>query len=413
MNKWEEKRVEEVCEKIVSGGTPNTKRQEYYQNGKIYWLKTKEVSNNFIYSTEQKITEEGLNNSSAKLIPANSVIIAMYGDGKTAGRVAVNKIPLATNQACCNLILNSKIADYKFVFYNLLSRYSELVQLKLGGSQQNLNGNTIKKLKISLPPLQIQQKISDILSAYDNLIENNNLRIELLEKATEKLYKEWFVRFRFPDYKKTKFENGLPKGWKVVKLGDVVEIIDGDRGSNYPRQEEFFDEGYCLFLNASNVTKTGFNFSNNNFISKEKDEKLRKGKLQRNDIIMTTRGTVGNIALYNEFVKYNDIRINSGMVIIREKAKEIPIDFLYALLRSENMKKSIRLYSSGSAQPQLPIKDMRKLNLILPSNKLIYEYNNKVQNTNLLISNLQNRNLNLIKQRDLLLPRLMSGKLDV
>ena len=102
-------------------------------------------------------------------------------------------------------------------------------------------------------------------------------------------------------------------------IGEMAEIIDGDRGKNYPQQHEFLDEGYCLFLNTGNVTKAGFSFDSNRFISKEKCDLLRKGKLQRHDIVYTTRGTVGNAAYYSDSIPYEHVRINSGMVIIRPK----------------------------------------------------------------------------------------------
>lgn len=308
------------------------------------------------------------------------------------------------------------ITNNEFVYY-LVS--SDIVVLPAISSMTGASGRQradrgfIERIKIKLPPLPTQQKIADILSAYDDLIENNNRRIELLEKAAQDIYKEWFVRMRFPNHENVEFENGLPIDWKVIKLDDILQIIDGDRGMNYPKQNEFMPDGYCLFLNAGNVTINGFDFSNNNFISKENDLKLRKGKLIRNDIVVTTRGTIGNIAYYNKYVPYTNIRINSGMVIIREKIHEVNSIFLYHLLKSYSVKKAFEQYSSGSAQPQLPIKDMKRVKVILPTIDLIKQYLYKVNDIENLIGNLNAQNFNLKRQRDLLLPRLMSGKLEV
>ena len=149
------------------------------------------------------------------------------------------------------------------------------------------------------------------------MIDNNSGRIELLEQAAQELYREWFVRFRFPGYENAKFEDGLPENWSYVRFGKTIEIIDGDRGVNYPKQEEFYPEGDCLFLNAGNVTAKGFDFSSCSYITKEKDAILRKGKLQHGDVVLTTRGTVGNVAFYNETMTFSEMRINSGMVILR------------------------------------------------------------------------------------------------
>ena len=112
--------------------------------------------------------------------------------------------------------------------------------------------------------------MAEQLSVFDSMIDNNSGRIELLEQAAQELYREWFVRFRFPGYENAKFEDGLPENWSYVRFGKTIEIIDGDRGVNYPKQEEFYPEGDCLFLNAGNVTAKGFDFSSCSYITKEK-----------------------------------------------------------------------------------------------------------------------------------------------
>ena len=155
--------------------------------------------------------------------------------------------------------------------------------------------------------------------------------------------------------------------WKKVKLGDVCQIIDGDRGKNYPKNNEFFGSGYCLFLNTGHVTKEGFSFANNQFITKEKDELLRKGKIQRGDLILTTRGTIGNIAYYTNHIKYENVRINSGMVILRVNKENVDASFLYQLVRSKESRTYINSFCTGSAQPQLPIKNLSQICFEIPS----------------------------------------------
>ena len=149
-------------------------------------------------------------------------------------------------------------------------------------------------------------------------------------------------------------------------IGDLAEIIDGDRGKNYPQQHEFSDEGYCLFLNTGNVTKEGFSFNSNQYITKAKSDLLRKGKLQRRDIVYTTRGTVGNAAFYSDDIPYEHIRINSGMMIIRPKEELVCTEFLYQILKSEYYRPYFRRYCTGSAQPQLPIKNFITIELDIP-----------------------------------------------
>ena len=149
-------------------------------------------------------------------------------------------------------------------------------------------------------------------------------------------------------------------------IGELAEIIDGDRGKNYPQQHEFLADGYCLFLNTENVTASGFSFESNQYITKEKCDALRKGKLQRGDIVYTTRGTVGNAAFYSDVVPHEHIRINSGMVIIRPNEGVVCTEFLYQILKSDYYRPYFKKYCTGSAQPQLPIKNFSKIELDLP-----------------------------------------------
>ena len=224
---WKKVRLGEICDYVTSGGTPLASRNDYYNPPVIPWLKTKEVNYSRITKTENFISQKGLDNSSAKLIPENSVIIAMYGQGDTAGRVAINKIPLTTNQACCNFIIDKEKADYNFIYYQLCTLYDKMVSLKSGGAQPNLNAGKLKELEIFLPPLETQQKIAEILSAYDDLIENNRKQIKLLEEAAQKLYKEWFVKLNFPGHENVKIVDGVPEGWKKEKLINLVDVQYG------------------------------------------------------------------------------------------------------------------------------------------------------------------------------------------
>ena len=153
---------------------------------------------------------------------------------------------------------------------------------------------------------------------------------------------------------------GLP----TEPMTTVCAIIDGDRGKNYPKQDEFSDTGYCLFLNAKNVTATGFSFENRMFITKEKDNALHNGKLERGDVVLTTRGTLGNLAFYDDSVPFENVRINSGMVILRmNKSVMTEVFFMEQFkLQLQSIKGKI---ASGSAQPQLPISTMNKIRILL------------------------------------------------
>lgn len=152
-----------------------------------------------------------------------------------------------------------------------------------------------------------------------------------------------------------------------IEIGNTdIELIDGDRGKNYPHQNELRQEGDCVFLSANNVTTDGFKFDNVVYITAEKDRVLRKGKIQRGDIVITTRGTVGNVAYYNQQIPYDNIRINSGMLIVRCH-EQIKSEFLYYVLRGVEFQRQIKQIQTGTAQPQLPKSHFIKMKIIVPT----------------------------------------------
>jgi len=159
----------------------------------------------------------------------------------------------------------------------------------------------------------------------------------------------------------------MMKGWSFLKIKDYpIQIIDGDRGTNYPNKEEFLLDGYCLFLNTGNVTLSGFNFDQKAFVTEEKHKKLRKGHLQRYDSVLTTRGTIGNVAYYGETIDYDVVRINSGMLILRPDQSKLDPRFFYGLLRSSIFQQQADLFRYGAAQPQLPIATLKHITLPFP-----------------------------------------------
>ena len=185
--------------------------------------------------------------------------------------------------------------------------------------------------------------------------------------------------------------------WKEYRIEDTsIKIIDGDRGVNYPKGSDFYPTGYCLFLNAGNVTKQGFSFTENSFITQEKDNKLRNGRLERNDVVITTRGTVGNVALYDSLIPYDHIRINSGMLILKS-GKDILPEYLFYYLKSDSFQRQISQYVSGSAQPQLPKSTLSKMSITFPNSlktqkriaDILKSLDNKIELNNRINHNLE------------------------
>ena len=219
-----------------------------------------------------------------------------------------------------------------------------------GSVREIFDWNELCAVELPVPEIEEQKKI---VKAYKTITD----RIELKKRINDNLANtEQAILVEAINNSAT----------APITFGEIAEFIDGDRGKNYPTFDEFTPSGYCLFLNASNVTADGFNFDTCMFITKEKDEAMNKGHLSRNDIVLTSRGTLGNVALYDEYIRFENVRINSGMLIIRPKLKHISHYLIYALLRSGYMKAAIEKYRSGSAQPQLPIKDLQRISFNIP-----------------------------------------------
>lgn len=379
-----EYKIDDLCLYITSGGTPKATNLQYYDNGTIPWMKTGEIHKGYIYNTETHITQEALKNSSAKLIPANSIIIAMYGDGGTAGNVAINKIPLSTNQACCNLVVNSEICNYQYLYFFLKGSYNDLVALKSGGSQQNLNGKTIKEFKILLPALPIQNIIASILSAYDELIENNKQRIKLLEEMAEEIYKEWFVRFRFPGYENAKIVDGLPEGWENGTIGDLVEF---KKGKNITL--DTVSEGNVPVVAGGLTPAYYHNVANT---------------ISPTITISASGANAGFVNLY-----YEDIWASDCSFL--DSNSTDTLFFFYLTLKTRQ--NEVFFLQKGSAQPHVYPKDIMTLKIKRASIDLIEKFEDLIKPFFEEIKILSQKNQLLQETRDLLLPRLISGKLNV
>ena len=350
---WKLKILGEIAE-VHSGGTPLTSRNEYWF-GDIPWYSSGELNETFTKTPKQLITPKGLEESNAKIFPNGSLLIGMYDTA--ALKMSILDRDAAFNQAIAGVKPNENI-DLKFILFAINSRRVEILNLRRGVRQKNLSLAKIKNIALPIPPLPEQKRIVAIL---DEAFEGIERAIANTEKNLAN------SRELFESYLNAIFiQKG--DGWVEKKLGDseLIQIIDGDRGTNYPQKSDFLNAGHCLFLNTKNVRPDGFNFETTMFITEEKDNFLRKGKLKRRDVILTTRGTIGNIAIYNDSVEFEHIRINSGMLIFRPNENLIKSEYLFEILRSSIMKSQIEKFTSGAAQPQLPIKTLVSFSFPVP-----------------------------------------------
>ncbi len=378
MEEWKIYKIGDICSNVCSGGTPSSKHSEYY-DGDIPWLNTKEINFNRIYNTEKTITEEGLDNSSAKWIAENSVIVAMYG--ATAGKTAITKIPLTTNQACCNLTINHTLADYRFVYYFLCSKFIELASLANGGAQQNLNAQIIKDFEIKLPSLKEQRRIANVLSSFDDKIEVNRRINDNLEQQAQALFKAWFVDFEpFKDGEFVESELGMiPKGWRVDTLGNLIDV-------KYGKDHKKLEDGNIPVYGSGgwmrNVNKS-----------------LYKGE----SVLIPRKGTLNNVMYVNEDFWTVDTMFYTLPII--------PNVLLYVYIYLCN--KDLASFNAGSAVPSMTTEILNNMQIIMPSREVLCEFDNKVYTIFDSIKCLENENNHLASLRDTLLPRLMSGEIKV
>ncbi len=264
--------------------------------------------------------------------------------------------------------------------------------------------SAFKKMKLEIiSNLQTQTKIASILSAYDDLIEKNNRRMEILRGCAEELYKEWFVRFRFPNHQNTKFINGIPQGWEIKRLGDFGKIETGKTPST--EITEYYGND-ILFVKTPDMHGNLYTFETEEMLSIKGSNSQPKKLLPPNSIMVSCIGT-GGIVSINAVQAHTNQQINS---IILDDKKILEWLFFYCVSLKSTI---ISFGSTGSTMTNLSKGKFEKLKVLFPQKELIYKYHNKTNAIFNNIKNLMSQNGLLKQQRDLLLPRLMSGKINV
>ena len=313
---------------------------------------------------------------------------------------------------CTPLNTTLYVKDFKgnfprFVYYYL--KTMRLDTFNSGAGVPTLNQNHLHSMKINIPDIPTQECIADILSAYDDLIEANNRRIELLEQAAQELYKEWFVRFRFPGHEKAKFENGLPEGWTVKRIGDLFQITSSKRVYLADYVENgipFYRSKEVIQLSQGQAITEPLYISNDTF----QNFKNKFGEPEENDILITYVGKIGISYLVDGHEFYFK---DGNLTLIKSGSDKILSLFLFQWLNSQGGKQQLHQSTIGTSQSALTIENLKKIKLIVPDKKLVEDYYNKTYDMIEKKRILQKNNQNLTAQRDLLLPRLMSGKLEV
>ena len=298
-------------------------------------------------------------------------------------------------------IVNKNKADTYFLYH--LLNHLDLSGLDSGASIPSMTAVTYYSIKIDLPDLTTQKRIANILSTYDSLIEANNRRIELLEQTAQELYKEWFVRFRFPGHENAKFEDGIPEGWEIKRMNEFCYLTDGTHDTPKP-----VDVGVPLV--TGRCISSGFvDFDAAYNISEADHEGIKKRSgLKSGDILFSNIGTVGNCCI----VDY-DREFSVKNVIIFKPETMRDSAYLYYWMTSSTMQEIFGAQTNGASQQFVGLTFMRRYKLLVPKDDILEAFADKVLPIVEQKRLLHQKNLNLVAQRDMLLPRLMSGKLEV
>ena len=299
------------------------------------------------------------------------------------------------------------ITDSNYVYYLMSTKYIRdlAINSMTGASgRQRADVKFIKKIKWKFPDLPTQQRIADILSTYDDLIENNNKRIALLEKAAQELYKEWFVRFRFPGHETTRFVNGLPEGWTRKKISEFYNTCSG--GTPSRSKPEYYENGVYPWVKTGEI-KDSIIIDAEEYITENAIRNSSAKLLPAKSVVMAMYGVnIGMLAYFDQ-----EMTCNQACCVFSDKRKFSSRHYLFQYLLS--IREYLLLIGFGAAQQNLSQDLIKRVKILMPTDGLVTAFEKKVDDYYESIRNLMMCNQNLTKQRDLLLPRLMSGKLEV
>ena len=356
--------------KVFSGTTP--------------WTRIEDIEGRYINTSlsGQFVSDEIIKSMNLKVIPRGSLIVSASA---TFGVVAIVTNDLITNQTFIGLVPNKDFdIDFLYSLFEAPTTKGKLLKLSAGSTIFYIARESFENLVLSVPSKEEQIKISKVFKSIDDSITLHQRKLEKLKLAKKALLQKLFPKngSQFPEIR----FKGFTDAWEQRKLDDVFQIIDGDRGKNYPGTCDFLSNGDVLFLDTGNVRKDGFNFDNKRYIDFNRDKLLRNGRLILGDYVLTSRGTLGNLAYYSQSIynKYPQIRINSAMLILRVM-NTIKVNnlYLYITLRSNVINEFMKHNFVGSAQPHITKKEFSSVLLPIPrqleEQKIIGDFFDKLE----------------------------------
>jgi type I restriction enzyme S subunit len=434
--------------RLESGHTPSRKHPEYWDDGDICWIGIRDATANHgqtLEDTNQHATQLGVDNSSARILPQNTVCLSRTA---SVGYVVVMGKPMATSQDFVNWVCSDKL-NHQFLKYILLSENRSFLRFASGTTHQTIYFPEVKAFHICLPPLPEQHAIAHMLGSLDDKIELNRKMNTTLEAMAQAIFNSWFVDFdpaidnalvagnpipealadraevrrqaiangtanreaaqAFPDsFQETEELGWIPEGWEVGQIKDIATFENGDRGVNYPKVGDFFESG-IPFINAGHISDGSINLKSANRISREKFDQLRGGKVKQNDLLFCLRGSPGRIASVGTL---NCGAIASSLVIIRP-SPIIDVAYLYYSLSGTKGQKMVGELNNGSAQPNISVGSLQRYPVLIPETVIVNKFEDVIKMSWEKLHSNKNQNSSLTKLRDTLLPKLISGDLRV
>jgi len=399
--------LKDICELIVD--CPHSTAKD---EGKGYPLvRTPNIGRGrLIYKGMHRVCEETYNKRNARAIPQENDLI--FAREATAGNVALiqKEEKVCLGQRTVLIRPNKSLVNPAFLTYFLLAPKQQynLLSTANGATVAHVNLPTIRNLKLDLPDLGVQRRIAEILSRYDSLIENYQRQIKLLEEAAQRLYKEWFVDLHFPGHENTPIIDGIPEGWEKKKLGEVFTYV---RGKSYT-SKELSNKG-TIMVNLKNIQ--AFGGYNRNAEKRFTGDYKEMQALEKGDLIMGVtdmtkeRRLVGHVALVPDFNE----RATFSMDLIKIVPFELPKVYLYCAMRFGGISTSISPLANGVNVLHLKPDALTGIEMIVPNKVLIQNFSSYASSCIEEINNIEDQIRNLTEARNRLLPKLMSGEIDI
>lgn len=385
--------------RVVTGKTPPTARQELFQ-GEYLFVTPSDLDYNHYYcrSAERTVSEQAKATLRNQFIPANAVMFTCIG--ATIGKCGIAPSECLTNQQINSVIANDE-CDPRYLYYLLCNSVDIVKGMGGGAATPIVNKSKFENIDFFVPPLRQQQEIGRILSAYDDMIENNRRRIALLEEAARLLYREWFVHFRFPGHEHAPLSDGLPDGWERRTLGDVA----GTNRESY-RAKELPDE--IDYIDISSVAH-GRVISRTRMPVSEAPGRARR-KVRDGDVIWSN--VRPNLRAYALILDPEDLDVvSTGFTVL--SASSVPFTWLYMFVTMDGFVGHLINHATGAGYPAVRPDDFERAEVFLPPKPLLDHFHEATEPNFRLIRILDQQNRKLAEARDLLLPRLMNGEITV